>query len=322
METIKNKAKMLGVWTLILGVISVLVFTALFSIEKIRAQGHLDNFSFAIKCDGECTLNANATFPSIDGFLNAISGLPSLLDQSDDSAFLGAIGTRNIENYVPVVRLNDGLYTEKTIQTTLDIVYGATSTANGRSCVSRQDSFIDASTTIFAIYNNFNAPAVMTSFAVEITGAATSSIDLGVGTSTSPHTVGGFNPSIISLNTGNGTTTLLTGNSIATGTLPVVVMGYGQDSQIPNYPEPGASQVYIHPVASIATSSESLVSGVNSQVPILAGEYTLGVVTTAGTAFNVLNESAVITNESGGDEGVTGVGNTFAGTYSYQYCEI
>lgn len=191
-------------------------------------------------------------------------------------------------------------------------VNSATTTFNGRTCVTNNDSYIDASTTLHALPNNFGAPAEILSYSSEQTGAATSSYNIRVGTSTSPFptSLGGFSNGLIDLSGIGTSTTISNGSTIATGTLPVLIAGFktASGSSLPPYPAKGASQVYGHPVASSSLP-----------IPFLAGELVVASITTGGTAFEDVH---VIPGGEGDDTGITGNTNTFAGTFNLFYCEI
>ncbi len=54
-------------------------------------------------------------------------------DVANDEFQVGAVGTRSIENYIPLIRQNGGLYTELPIRTTNSLTVGGTLTIGGKA---------------------------------------------------------------------------------------------------------------------------------------------------------------------------------------------
>ena len=151
------------------------------------------------------TINHNKGIAGISvvAVLALIASLTSLLVSSKSNSIpltpipgraLGAVGAITgmlAENYIPYVMYNQGYKSEldltisgNTIMASTTFNATTTQSASGLSQVVSTGTFANATTTLFAVDNPFAATSTVDLAILKVTGAATTSITLNVGTST------------------------------------------------------------------------------------------------------------------------------------------
>jgi hypothetical protein len=138
-----------------------------------------------------------------------------------------AIGHLPLENYTPVVRLNEGLYTKKTIQTTSNVVVGGTLAVTGAitasAGVTGQNfavNYVGQTTEAATDRVIFTAPvacqvvAAVEAHAVAAGGASTLQLVKDTGTGAP-----GAGTDLLTNNTNTGFDLNATANTVQTGTL-------------------------------------------------------------------------------------------------------
>lgn len=263
-----------------------------------------------------------------------VGGVFLLTRDTGDEASGATIGSRLIENYVPVIRDAGLTLTSLPYWSTSSSTIEGNFTSNGTTTLGHyysignvdyydiQDTFQNSTTTIFAVQNPWLATSTVYYSQIDITTGASSSLAFYVGTSTAANTLNGLGLGCIA----------------AAGDLLVACDGVIIDEA--NVPTSTAATggTFGNVTATIATGFGSLVNifdkgtGINggslgvshSSLVVGPSEWVIGYATTTfagGTSYQPSLACALAAGgcADGGSDGITNTGNSFDGTFLLRF---